>query len=170
MASARSFFRVPAPPTAIPMYCQFARRRRNSRSIPTALQRPSAGGAECSPTRPRRVRVWRHSVGPQVEVLTRRIAVERADAGILEAASAVAAARIELNRVRTNRTGRCRKREGGRVAAIAASKSLEAIQQDVQRVEILVGMARELARLDRYEGRALSRGANSRSESLTRFN
>ena len=37
-----------------------------------------------------------------------------------------------------------------------ASKSLEAIEQDVQRVEILVGMAR-VARLDRYEGRALSR-------------
>ena len=52
---------------------------------------------------PRRVRVWRHSVGPQVEVLARRIAVERADAELLEAASAVAAAQIELNRMRTNR-------------------------------------------------------------------
>ena len=52
---------------------------------------------------PRRVRVWRHSVGPQVEVLARRIAVERADAELLEAASAVTAAQIELNRMRTNR-------------------------------------------------------------------
>ena len=68
---------------------------------------------------PRRVRVWRHSVGPQVEVLARRIAVERADAELLEAASVVTAAQFELNRMRTNRrTGRCRKREGGRVAAM----------------------------------------------------
>jgi hypothetical protein len=43
--------------------------------------------------------VW----GPQVEVLARRIAGERADAELLEAASAVAAAQIELNRMHTNR-------------------------------------------------------------------
>ena len=101
--------------------------------------------------------VW----GPQVEVLARRIAGERADAELLEAASAVAAAQMELNRMHTHRRRAIEEAvaeyEGGRIAAMRASKSLEAIEQDVQRVEILVGMARELARLDRYERRALSR-------------
>ena len=102
--------------------------------------------------------VW----GPQVEVLARRIAGERADAELLEAASAVATAQMELNRMHTHRRRAIEQavaeyERGGRIAAMRGFKSLEAIEQDVQRVEILVGMARELARLDRYERRALSR-------------
>jgi hypothetical protein len=102
--------------------------------------------------------VW----GPRIEVLARRIAGERADAELLEAASAVATAQMELNRMHTHRRRAIEQavaeyEREGRIAAMRASKSLEAIEQDVQRVEILVGMARELARLDRYERRALSR-------------
>jgi hypothetical protein len=86
--------------------------------------------------------VW----GPQVEVLARRIAGERADAELLEAASAVATVQMELNRMHTHRRRAIEQavadyERGGRIAAMRASKSLEAIEQHVQRVEILVGMA-----------------------------
>ena len=92
--------------------------------------------------------VW----GPQVEVLARRIAGERADAELLEAQIG-----MHTHRRRAIEQAVAEYERGGRIAAMRGFKSLEAIEQDVQRVEILVGMARELARLDRYERRALSR-------------
>ena len=78
--------------------------------------------------------VW----GPQVEVLARRIAGERADAELLEAASAVAAAQIELNRHAYQSTS------GDRTGV--SSLGWTAMKGEH------------------------SRGANSRSESLTRLN
>jgi hypothetical protein len=110
--------------------------------------------------------VW----GREVAVLGGRIAGDGADAELLEAASAVAAAQIELIRMRTHRRRaieqavadyECGGRAGHKLEDRGVSDDRsEGVSPDriaAMRVEILAEMARELGGVDRYERRALSR-------------
>jgi hypothetical protein len=122
--------------------------------------------------------------GPQVEALARRIAGEDADAELLALARRIGEAQIDLTRMRVHRRRvieqayadpnfRTKSQQEiddkieqlfirGKVAdaralQIEAQLGDEPMTGERKRIEIFSLMARELAALDRYERRALSR-------------
>jgi hypothetical protein len=122
---------------------------------------------------------------PEIEGLARRIAGEGADGELLRAANPIAEAQIELKRIREHRRrvtelayadpdfrSQDRQRLELAIAALVAHRkatgadatAIEVLfgkrlpaTEATKRVEILVSMAKELAAIDRYERRALSR-------------
>jgi hypothetical protein len=119
---------------------------------------------------------------PEVEILARRIAGQGADECLLNGAKAIAEAQIELTRMRAHRCRvielayadpkfQTRAEQGLEIEARAFQIQVSEAQvrglkdklgvkpavNEMKRVEIFASMARELAAIDRYERRALSR-------------
>jgi hypothetical protein len=125
--------------------------------------------------------------GPQVEALARRIAGEVADAELLALARQIGEAQIDLTRMRVHRRrvieqayadpyfrtkgqqeiddkiewlfirGKVAEAEALQTLQIEAQLGDEPMTGERKRIEIFSLMARELAAIDRYERRALSR-------------